>query len=84
MNKIYDNGNIPIIVGGTGFYIRAITHDIEFEEINKDTSLRDEDMFRINEKIKDLEKQIVNIIEGWEFKDRPSILKRKDKKWKST
>ena len=26
--------------------------------------LRDEDMFRINEKIKDLEKQIVNIIEG--------------------
>ncbi len=29
---------------------------------NKD--LRDEDMFRISEKIKDLEKQIVNIIEG--------------------
>jgi len=29
-----------------------------------DTNLRDEDMFRINEKIKDLEKQIVNIIEG--------------------
>ena len=30
----------------------------------EDVSLRDEDMFRINEKIKDLEKQIVNIIEG--------------------
>ena len=30
----------------------------------KDTTLKDEDMFRINEKIKDLEKQIVNIIEG--------------------
>ena len=29
-----------------------------------DIHLRDEDMFRINEKIKDLEKQIVNIIEG--------------------
>ena len=30
----------------------------------EDVNLRDEDMFRINEKIKDLEKQIVNIIEG--------------------
>ena len=29
-----------------------------------DVYLRDEDMFRINEKIKDLEKQILNIIEG--------------------
>ena len=27
-------------------------------------NLRDEDIFRINEKIKDLEKQIVNVIEG--------------------
>ena len=30
----------------------------------EDAELRDEDMFRINEKIKDLEKQILNIIEG--------------------
>ena len=30
----------------------------------EDTELRDEDIFRINEKIKDLEKQIINIIEG--------------------
>ena len=29
-----------------------------------DENLRDEDIFRINEKIKDLEKQIVNVIEG--------------------
>ena len=33
------------------------------EDINN-AELRDEDMFRINEKIKDLEKQILNIIEG--------------------
>ena len=33
------------------------------EDINN-TELKDEDMFRINEKIKDLEKQILNIIEG--------------------
>ena len=30
----------------------------------QDDNLRDEDMFRINEKIKDLEKQILNVIEG--------------------
>ena len=30
----------------------------------EDVHLRDSDMFRINEKIKDLEKQILNIIEG--------------------
>ena len=35
-----------------------VRQDIENDE------LRDEDIFRINEKIKDLEKQIVNIIEG--------------------
>ena len=33
------------------------------EDINN-TNLRDEDIFRINEKIKDLEKQILNVIEG--------------------
>ena len=33
------------------------------EDIN-DANLRDEDIFRINEKIKDLEKQILNVIEG--------------------
>ena len=30
----------------------------------EDKGLRDEDIFRINEKIKDLEKQILNVIEG--------------------
>lgn len=33
------------------------------EDIENDT-LKDEDVFRINEKIKDLEKQIINVIEG--------------------
>ena len=38
-------------------------NNIVEQDVN-DLSLRDEDMFRINEKIKDLEKQILNIIEG--------------------
>ena len=33
------------------------------QDVN-DANLRDEDIFRINEKIKDLEKQILNVIEG--------------------
>ncbi len=33
------------------------------EDVN-DKNLKDEDIFRINEKIKDLEKQIINVIEG--------------------
>ena len=33
------------------------------QDVN-DRNLRDEDIFRINEKIKDLEKQIINVIEG--------------------
>ena len=33
------------------------------QDVN-DENLRDEDIFRINEKIKDLEKQILNVIEG--------------------
>ncbi len=38
--------------------------DIYVREDVKDENLRDEDIFRINEKIKDLEKQILNVIEG--------------------
>ena len=41
-------------------------NDMEYyvkQDIN-DKDLKDEDMFRINEKIKNLEKQIVNVIEG--------------------
>ena len=30
MEQIYDRGKIPIIVGGTGFYIQSIIYDIEF------------------------------------------------------
>lgn len=32
MNEIYDRGHIPILVGGTGFYIQAVLYDIDFDE----------------------------------------------------
>ena len=30
--KIYEHGRIPIVVGGTGFYIQALLYDIDFTE----------------------------------------------------
>lgn len=41
MDKIYEKGRIPIIAGGTGFYIQALLYDIDFEENDNDMSYRD-------------------------------------------
>ena len=40
MEKIYANGHIPILVGGTGFYIQAITRDIDFTQASQDDGYR--------------------------------------------
>ena len=32
MVEIYKRGRIPIVVGGTGFYIQALLYDIDFEK----------------------------------------------------
>ena len=40
MDQIYANGHIPIIVGGTGFYIQALLYDIDFTETSKDDTYR--------------------------------------------
>ncbi len=42
MKGIYDRGRIPIVVGGTGFYIQALLYDINFTENDGDTSYRKE------------------------------------------
>ncbi len=42
MEEIYAKGKIPIIVGGTGFYIQALLYDIHFDENDSDTSYRQE------------------------------------------
>lgn len=42
MEEIYAKGKIPIIVGGTGFYIQALLYDIDFMESNEDTVYRKE------------------------------------------
>lgn len=40
MDEIYANGQIPILVGGTGFYIQALLYDIDFTEQQEDSALR--------------------------------------------
>lgn len=42
VEEIYSKGNIPIVAGGTGFYIQALLNDIDFTENGEDTSIRDE------------------------------------------
>lgn len=42
MVEIYAQGRIPIITGGTGFYIQALLYGIDFTENEQDTSYRTE------------------------------------------
>ncbi len=40
MEEIYAQGRIPLIVGGTGFYIQALLYDIDFTEEKQDKEYR--------------------------------------------
>ena len=40
LSGIYERGNIPIVAGGTGFYIQALVRDIDFTENTGDKSYR--------------------------------------------
>lgn len=42
MESIYAKNKIPIIVGGTGFYIQALLYDIDFSDMAEDISFRRE------------------------------------------
>lgn len=40
IEEIYSKGKIPIVVGGTGFYINALVYDNDFMSTNDDLSIR--------------------------------------------
>lgn len=40
MEEIYSRGKIPVVVGGTGFYIQALLYDIDFTENEGDAAYR--------------------------------------------
>ena len=42
IQEIYHHGQIPILTGGTGFYIQAVLYDIDFSDQNADSDYRRE------------------------------------------
>lgn len=40
INEIHENGKIPLVVGGTGFYIKALLYDTDFDEQDDNTGVR--------------------------------------------
>lgn len=40
IKTIYDKGKIPILTGGTGFYIQSVLYDIDFTETKEDEAFR--------------------------------------------
>ncbi len=42
LEEIYQNGHIPIVTGGTGFYIQALIRDVDFTEGASDPAYRQE------------------------------------------
>ena len=42
MQEIYAKGKVPIIVGGTGFYIQSVLYDIDFNENEEVSEIREE------------------------------------------
>ena len=42
LKEIYANGQIPIVAGGTGFYIQSLLYDIDFENQDCDEAFRAE------------------------------------------
>lgn len=42
IEEIYQKGKLPILVGGTGFYIQSVLYGIDFTETENDTTYRNE------------------------------------------
>lgn len=42
MEEIYARGRVPVLVGGTGFYIQSVLYDIDFTQTSADTRFRGE------------------------------------------
>lgn len=69
LEKIYTNGHIPIVVGGTGFYIQALLYDINFSE-EEDTSIREEleefaqlhGATKLHERLKEIDPKSADVI----------------------
>ena len=79
IDEIYAKGKIPILVGGTGFYIQALLYDIEFEDENEEekTVLRRELELEYEEKGADF---MYNKLLGYDKEAANSIHKNNKKR----
>ena len=70
MEEIYAKGKVPIIAGGTGFYIQALLYDIEFSDEEGDKTYRhmlekkaeEEGVTVIHNMLKDIDPEAANEI----------------------
>ena len=77
LEEIYAKGKIPIVVGGTGFYIQALLYDIDFTENTEDSSYRRE----LEDTLKTygnafLHKQLEDVDPGAALEIHPNNIKR--------
>lgn len=63
LEAIYQKGKIPIVVGGTGFYIQALLYDIDFSKGQEDTKYREELMQLEQEKGADYLHQMLRSVD---------------------
>ena len=69
IEQIYERGHIPILVGGTGFYIQAVLYGIEFGENDGDMTYR-----------KQLEQQVTEYGAEWLHEQLKAIDKKSAEK----
>ena len=63
IREIYNNNCIPIIVGGTGFYIQSVLYNIDFENSETDEKLRSELQKIADEKGNDYLHEMLNAVD---------------------
>jgi tRNA dimethylallyltransferase len=77
IDEIIGKGKIPILVGGTGFYIQSIIYDIDFEETTQDDSYRKSLELLAKEKGNDYVHQLLQGVDEKAYeKIHPNNIKR--------
>lgn len=54
MTEIYEHNHIPIITGGTGFYIQAILYDIDFNKSSESGQRQEKEGGRLRQELEEL------------------------------
>ncbi len=77
IDEIYAKGKVPIIVGGTGFYIQAVLYGIDFKDNGEDTSYRKElEIIAVNEGVEFLHSKLNEVDPASAFAIHPNNVKK--------